>query len=122
MRTHWVFNDCLEGLKACLQAYWEKKQPRLERLLTPFRPELRDLRLTVYRHTQPPRWEVRGVLHLSSGTLAAEESDKEHAAALDRLVDTLAREIKRHKERLRREPVYRRKNRRREELTAAGPL
>lgn len=122
MRIHWVFNGCSEGLKASLQAYWQKKQPRLEKLLSPFRPDQRDLRLTVYYHAQPPRWEVRGVLYLPTRTLAAEEVEKDYGVALDRLVDTLAREVKRHKERLRRDYVFRRKSRRREELSAAGPL
>jgi RNA polymerase sigma factor (sigma-70 family) len=122
MQTHWVFNDCGEGLKASLQTYWEKKQPRLEKLLRPFRPELRELRLTVYRHEQPRRWEVRGVLHLPTGTLAAEETEADYKPALDRVADVLVREIKRHKERLRRDYVYRRKNRRREELIAASPM
>ncbi|MHB1423648.1 MAG: sigma factor-like helix-turn-helix DNA-binding protein [Gemmataceae bacterium] len=122
MQTHWVFIDCGEGLKARLQAYWEKKQLRLEKLLRPFRPELRELRLTVYRHEQPHRWEVRGVLHLPTGTLAAEETDADYKPVLDRVADILVREIKRHKERLRRDYVYRRKNRRREELIAASPM
>ncbi len=122
MHTHWVFNGCEERLKASLQAYWDKKQPRLEKLLRPFRPELRELRLTVYRHEQPPRWEVRGVLHLPTGTLAAEETEADYKPVLDRVAYVLVREIKRHKERLRRDYVYRRKNRRREELIAVGPM
>jgi RNA polymerase sigma factor (sigma-70 family) len=122
MQTHWVFNDCGERVKANLQACWEKKQPRLEKLLRPFRPELRELRLTVYRHEQPPRWEVRGVLHLPTGTLAAEETEADYKSALDRVADVLVREIKRHKERLRHDYVFRRKNRRREELIAASPM
>jgi ribosome-associated translation inhibitor RaiA len=106
MRTHWVFNHCGAVPQASLQAYWQKKQPRLERLLAPFRPEQRDLRLTVYHHPQPPRWEVRGVLHLPSGTLAAEEADRESTAALDRLADY----------------IFRRKHRQREDLGAADLL
>src|SRR5579875_1653688 len=122
MQTHWVFNDCSEPLKASLQAYWEKKQTRLERLLKPFRPALRELRSTVYQHEQPKRWEVRGVLYLPTCTLAAEETEADYKPALDRLTDVLVGEIKRHKERLRHDYVFRRKSRRREELTAAGPL
>jgi RNA polymerase sigma factor (sigma-70 family) len=123
MQVHWVFNDCCsERLKANLQAYWEKKQTRLEKLLKPFRPELRELRLTVYRHEQPTRWEVRGALHLPTGTLAAEQTEADYQSALDRLADVLVTEIKRHKERLRRDYTFRRKDRRREELLAAGPM
>jgi RNA polymerase sigma factor (sigma-70 family) len=122
MQTYWIFNDCNEALKANLQAYWEKKQPRLEKLLRPFRPALRELRLTVYRHEQPKRWEVRGVLHLPTGTLTVEETETDYRPALDSVADVLVKEIKRHKERLRHDYVFRRKKRRREELVAAGPM
>jgi ribosome-associated translation inhibitor RaiA len=122
MQTHWVFNDCAEGVKAPMRAYWEKKQPRLEKLLQPFRPDLQYLGLTIYRHTHPPCFEVRAALHLPTGTLVAEQTDKDFPRALDRVADVLAREIKRHIERLRRDHLYRRKARRRERLAAAGPF
>jgi nucleotide-binding universal stress UspA family protein len=32
MQTHWVFNDCPEGVKEQIRAYWGAKQPRLEKL------------------------------------------------------------------------------------------
>jgi len=122
MQTHWVFNDCGEALKGHIRGYWEKKQPRLEKLLQHFRPDLRFLGLTVYRHTQPSGFEVRAALHLPTGTLVAEETEKDFAPALDRVADVLAREIKRHVERLRHDDLYRRKGRRRERLAAAGPF
>ncbi len=122
MQTHWVFNDCAEGVKEQMRAYWEKKQPRLEKLLQHFRTDLQYLGLTVYQHTRPPRFEVRAPLHLPTGTLVAEEEDKEFTRTLDRVADVLAREIKRHIERLRREHLYRRKARRREALTVSGPF
>jgi RNA polymerase sigma factor (sigma-70 family) len=122
MQTHWVFNDCPEGLKEQFREHWEEKQPRLEKLLQHFRADLQYLGITVYRHTRPPRFEVRAALHLPTGTLVAEETEKEFMQTLDRVVDVLAREIKRHVERLRRDHVYRRKARRREALTAARPF
>jgi RNA polymerase sigma factor (sigma-70 family) len=122
MRTHWVFNDCGEGLKSQVRSYWEKKQPRLERHLQHFRPNLAFLGLTLYRQVHPPGFEVRAALHLPTGTLVAEETEKDFAPALDRVADVLAREIKRHVERLRRDHLYRRKGRRREGLDAAGPF
>ncbi|HZT80278.1 MAG TPA: sigma factor-like helix-turn-helix DNA-binding protein [Gemmataceae bacterium] len=122
MQTHWVFNGCDEALKGHMRGYWEKKQPRLEKLLQHFRPDLQFLGLTVYRHAPPSGFEVRAALHLPSGTLVAEETEKDFAPALDRVADVLAREIKRHVERLRRDDLYRRKGRRRERLAAAGPF
>jgi RNA polymerase sigma factor (sigma-70 family) len=122
MQPHWVFNDCSEGVKREIRAYWEKKQPRLEKLLQHSQPDRQYLGLTVYRHTQPARFEVRAALHLPTGTLVAEETEEEFVRTLDRVVEVLAREIKRHLERLRRDHLYRRKARRREALTAARPL
>ncbi len=122
MQTHWVFNDCAEGVKAQMRSYWEKKQPRLEKLLQHFRPDLQYLGLTFYRHAHPPCFEVRAALHLPTGTLVAEETEKDFSRALDRVADVLAREIKRHVERLRRDHLYRRKVRRRERLAAARPF
>jgi RNA polymerase sigma factor (sigma-70 family) len=122
MKMHWVFNDCGEADKARMESYWEKKAPRLRRLLTSYGPDLQDLRLTVYHHPQRSWYEVRAVLHLPTGTLVAEETDKDPRAVLDRVADTLIREVKRHKERVRRDQAYRRKTRRQEALSAAGPL
>lgn len=122
MQIHWVFNDCGEGLKSQVRGYWEKKQPRLEKLLQHFRPDLRFLGLTLYRQAHPPGFEARAALHLPTGTLVAEETAKDFAPALDRVADVLAREIKRHVERLRRDDLYRRKGRRRERLATAGPF
>jgi RNA polymerase sigma factor (sigma-70 family) len=93
--------------------------------LVPYRTELQDIRLTVYRHQQNPQrswYEVRGVIHLPTGTLAAEANDKDPRAALDRVTDELAAEIKRHKEHVRKDYVYKRKSRRRAGLKAVGPL
>jgi RNA polymerase sigma factor (sigma-70 family) len=122
MQPHWVFNDCPEGIKEQIRAYWEPKQPRLERLLHHFQPDLQYLGMTIYRHTRPPRFEVRATVHLPTGTLVAEETEEEFVRALDCVVDVLARGIKRHVERLRRDHLYRRKARRREALMAAGPF
>jgi RNA polymerase sigma factor (sigma-70 family) len=122
MQTHWVFNDCDERLKEPIRGYWDKKQPRLEKLLQHFPPDLQFLGLTLYRHAHPPSFEVRAALHLPTGTLVAEETAKDFPQALDRVADVLAREIKRHVERLRRDDLYRRKGRQRECLAAAGPF
>jgi DNA-directed RNA polymerase specialized sigma24 family protein/ribosome-associated translation inhibitor RaiA len=125
MSSHWVFNGCDEAVKSQIKAYWVKKWPRLEKLLTHYRPEEREIRLTVYRHQQSPQrcwYEIRAVIHLSTGTLAAETNDKNPRVAVDRVADTLMMEIKRHNERVRHDSIYKRKNRRRADLSAAGPL
>jgi len=122
MQTHWVFNGCTESVKERMRTYWEKKQPRLEKLLQHFQADLKYLGLAVYWHTRPPRFEVRAALHLPTGTLVAEEEDKDFMRTLDRVADVLAREIKRHVARLRREHLYHRKARRLEALTSSSPF
>jgi ribosomal subunit interface protein len=125
MSIHWVFNGCDETVKAQLQEYWAKKWPRLQKLLTHYRSDLQDVRMTVYHHQQNPQqswYELRAVIHLPTGLLAAEANDGDPQAALDRVVDTLDTEIQRHKEQVRHDYVFKRKARQRADLSAAGPL
>lgn len=122
VRTRWTFHDCDELIKAELEACWTKRTPRLERLLQPFPEGLRDLGISIY-HNRPRSWfEGRAILRLPSRTLVAGAEDADHRVLVDRLADLLASEVKRHRSRLRHDWVYRRKNRRRDELSAAGPL
>jgi ribosome-associated translation inhibitor RaiA len=123
MATHIVFQDCEDNVKHRVEAYWEKKLPRLLKLLSSYRPDQFEIRLTVVHHQEPRfRYELRGVIHLSSGTLVAEVHDKDPHAAIDKIVDTLIPEIKRHKELVRKDFVFKRKSRDREALSAAGPV
>lgn len=122
MRTRWTFHDCNDLIKAEIEAYWNKRAPRLERLLTTFPEGLHELTVSIYWHPARGSYEGRTVLQLPSHTLVATASEADYRAVVDRLVDLLATEIKRHRARLRHDWVYRRKNRRRDELTAAGPL
>lgn len=121
MQIQWVFNDCTDGVKAPMRAYWEKKRPRLERLLQHYQPDLQCLRMTAYAH-MPGRYEIRASLHLPTGTLVAEYKNKDFAPILDRLADLLAREIKRHVEHLPQNQLHRRMRRRRQRLVAVHPF
>jgi RNA polymerase sigma factor (sigma-70 family) len=118
----WVFQDCEEPRRERARRAWAEGWPRLERWLTTFPREQRQLLLTVRHGDRPARDEVRAVLILPAGTLVAEESAEDAAVALRRVARTLGEEIKRHKDRLRYEQLDRRKSRRREVLGAAGPL
>jgi RNA polymerase sigma factor (sigma-70 family) len=117
-------------VKKDLQEYWAKKWPRLQKLLVRYHADLQDVRLTVTYHQQNPQrgwYDLRAVIHLPTGTLVAEADEKEPCerpwrAGLDRAADALAREIKRHKELVRHDYLFKRKARRREDLGAAGPL
>jgi ribosome-associated translation inhibitor RaiA/DNA-directed RNA polymerase specialized sigma24 family protein len=125
MSSHVVFNGVDDAVKEGLEKYWEKKLPRLHKLLASYPPDLRDIWLTVHHHPQgPPRswYEARAVIHLPTGTVAAEADDKAPEAVLDQLADTLAERIRRHNERVRKDYVFKRKGRRRADLNAIAPL
>jgi ribosome-associated translation inhibitor RaiA len=112
-------------VKTKLSQTWEKKTPRLQKLLASFPNDLQDVRLAVYGHQENPNrvwYELRAAIHLPTGTLSAQEEGDEPLAVLDKIVDALVAEVKKHKEHVRKELVYKRKSRRRSDLTAAGPL
>lgn len=123
MNSHVIFVACLEPVKAEVEAYWAKKVPRLRKLLGPFGEALPEIHLTVACHQQNPQsewYEVGGVIHLPTGSLAARASDKVPRVAVDLVADKLVEEIKRHKEHLRHGYEFKRKLR--EAVSAAGPV
>ena len=99
MLDHLVFLECPAWVKDDIRAYWAEKQPRFERLLSTFEPELCHLRLVV-QHIKG-RWGTRAVLSIPTATLAARRDAEHWSEALDGLADRLASEIRRHKARLR---------------------
>ncbi len=66
-------------------------------------------------------YEVRAVLWLPTGTLVAEGKGRTPAAAVDEALAVLVREIKRHKELVRKDYLYKRRRYRVRELRAAEP-
>jgi RNA polymerase sigma factor (sigma-70 family) len=123
MADHLVFQDCDDAVKQRVETYWGKKLPRLKKLLADYGPELYEIRLTVAEHRQKPSrvlYELRGVIHLPSGTLVAEANDPDPHRAIDKVVDTLDPEIVRHKELVRKDFLFKRKARQREDLNVAA--
>lgn len=122
MRTHLTFHHVDKVVSSEAESYWEKKLPRFERLLQHYAPDEAELRLTVWHYPERVGYEARAVLHLPSGTLVADETDKDLHAALDAAADTLIRVLKKHEERVRHDDVYRRHRWTRANLSAAGPF
>lgn len=120
MEIHWVFNDC-DAEKSRARAYWEKKLPRIERLLKRFRDDLCEMQLTLTRHANSDPWELRAILQLPTGTIVADERRAELEEAIDKVVDHLVENLRRHKQRVRKDYVYRRRRLNREAVSAAGP-
>ena len=87
MSNHLVFHGIDDAAKADLEKYWTKKKlRRINKLLATYRPDRRDLGLTVSLHPDgpSPEWyEARAVLHLPTGTLTAEADEKDPALVLD---------------------------------------
>lgn len=89
MSSHLVLSGIDDAVKARLEKYWEEKLPRVQRLLLPYPTDLREIRLTVSHHQDTHRswYEGRAVIHLPTGTLAAEANDKDSQVVPPRAED-----------------------------------
>lgn len=105
-----VIKRCNEQEEQKLRAYWQKKLPRIERLLKNYRPDQRHICLTIERGGG--HYEGRLVIKLPTGDVAAKYTDKHVHSVIDEVVDTIVNEIKKHKEKVRRDDLYKRKTRR----------
>jgi RNA polymerase sigma factor (sigma-70 family) len=112
MSDHMVFQDCPTWQKEAIKSYWQQKVSRIEKLLTRFPEDQRELRLTVTH--KPKRYDLHAVLLLPTGSLVAEASAPTDREAIDAVVNKLIGELRRHKELIRHEHLYRRKERRQE--------
>lgn len=110
MSDHIVFQDCPAWQKEAIRSYWLRKTPRIEKLLTRFPADQRELRLTVTH--KPKRYDVHAVLLLPTGSLVAEASAAVGRDAIDLVVDKLVVAVRRHREAVRRDYLYHRKQRR----------
>lgn len=120
MATHLILHDCPPPLRESLSAYWDTKQPRIETLLKTFPEDQRHLRISV--SITHERYSLRGVLVLPTGTLVAESTAPTLHAAMDEVVDCLVQQIRRHRESIRRDDVYRRRRSRRDEWAQTLPV
>lgn len=118
MSQHMVFHNCSSWQKDAIHAYWLQKVSRIDRLLQRFPEDQRELRLTIKRNSD--RFDVRAVLVLPTGTLAAEVSAQTDYDAIDAVADKLAAELRRHKRLIRHDDLYRRKRHRREAFRHAA--
>ncbi len=112
MSDHMVFQGCATWEKEAIRAYWLQKMPRIERLLTRFPEDQRELRLTATH--KPKRFDLHVALLLPTGSLIAEASSPTDRDAVDAVASKLAGEVRRHKEVIRREHLYHRRQRREE--------
>jgi ribosomal subunit interface protein len=124
MSSHIVFKGCDDTVKANLDAYWTTKLERLQKVLVPYRSDTQEIGLTVYYHGNNKgrsRYELRLAVHLPTGALAATAEDKDPKVALDQVIDKLVAEIKRHKDYVRQDYLFKRKSREEIEPETTGP-
>lgn len=112
MKTNWVYRRCPAWVRRTMNEHWASRQMRIERLLTRFRPQLRELQIAVERHDHPRTWEAHAVLRLPTKTIRVEANGDDHLAVLDQLKDELIARLSRHIERLRGDWKWKRRLRR----------
>lgn len=122
MQTTWVFEHSAADEKQVIEAYWAKKHPRLERLLTRYPADQRKLHLTVRRRARGGNWMFRAVLHLTTGTLVVEAFGSTPQEAIDRTVDELVQELRSHKDHAQKDYQLRRRRRARQQFGAIDPF
>lgn len=94
--VHWVLDDCHEGSIPYVFRYFEAHRQRLENLLEGYFVQPKSLTLRVSRGTAAASWHLDAMLTLPSGVLVAEGRDETLMGAMDRALDTLRIDLKRH--------------------------
>ncbi|PMB51974.1 integrase [Fischerella thermalis CCMEE 5201] len=122
MVQHLIFHNCPDTVKEGIRNYWSRKQPRIARLLQTFPEEQRHLRLMVDHN--PDGYQARAVLMLPTQVLVAQSKTRQdvYQAAIDEAVDILAEEIRRHKDKLRRDRTHRKKQQQQTDVATALEL
>ncbi|TWU27637.1 HPF/RaiA family ribosome-associated protein [Bythopirellula polymerisocia] len=121
MKVQWTFRRS-ETRQDQSQNYLEQKLPRLRRRLSRFGSDRCRLDLTLYGHSSRNSWELRAVLTLSTGRLIAVSEKSSIEQVIDEVIDDLARQIRRHKARVRRDHLLRRRRKIRHELLSSSPF
>lgn len=121
MRIHWTFRHC-NGDKEKARSYLEKKKRRLTRRIARFRSDRCSLELTLYNHAAREAWELRAVLRTPTGSLVATGERHDLYHVIDEILDELTRQLRRHKAKVRKEHVTRRRRQRALEFAKAEPF
>jgi len=122
MNVRWRFGHCTDAQKSAVREYLQRKLPRLDRLLSRYATEQRQLDLTVHRNPVRHSWDLRAVLRLPTGTLVTDACGAEQHSIVDEVIEELARQIQRHKATVRREHLRRRRQRQLVDQRTAMPF
>jgi len=100
MQLQWSFEGCANTTKEKCRAYWDKKQKRLERILSSISLGSKKLRIVVFNNRDKVKqFEARSLLNLPGRSLAVQFSHADLFAVLDGLSDKLVAAAKKFKER-----------------------
>jgi ribosome-associated translation inhibitor RaiA len=94
MRTTVACQKCSESLRAEVQKHWLRHEARFAELLGAETSKEVQLDLLVSHEPEAQRYDVRAILPLPASTLTAEVVDEDIAAALERVEELLAIEIR----------------------------
>lgn len=84
----------------------KRKTDKLETLLINYHPELFDLKIKIDKLEDKGIYTVQMLLSLPNQVLRSEKKSKDVVEAMGMAFDTLIREVKKFKERLRKEHTY----------------
>lgn len=123
MHVQWSFGGCDKNIKSRCRNYWEKKQERLERILSGLPAGSKKLRLALYYNkAQVDTFEARAIMNMPGRTLAVQSSDLQLNAALDDLIDKLVTAGQKHRAQSVHFVRQRRKEQTSADLLAVQPL
>ena len=93
---HWVLNDCHESSIPYALRYFEAHKQHLENLLEGYLVLDKSLTLRLREQGGAQGWHLQAVLTLPTGILVAEGRDETLMGTMDRALDRLRADLKRH--------------------------
>lgn len=93
---HWVLNDCHDSSIPYVLRYFEAHKQRLENLLQGYHIADYSLTLCLSEQASSRGWHLHAALRLPSGAVVADGRDETLMGTMDRALDTLQAELKRH--------------------------
>jgi hypothetical protein len=93
---HWVLNDCHESSIPYVLRYFQAHRQRLENLLEGYLVLDKSLTLRLSEQGGAQGWHLQAILTLPTGMVVAAGRDETLLGAMDRTLDTLRADLKRH--------------------------
>ncbi len=92
----WIVDGCHDSIIPYALRYFEGHKRRLENLLAGYFVLNKSLTLRLREQGDSRGWHLHAVLRLPTGMIVAEGSDETLMGTMDRALDTLRSDVKRH--------------------------